>query len=282
MISQMAKNKMLVGFQGEPGAFSHAAARKLLGPRVPVFPCQQFEDVFRSLKARKVTHAVIPIENTLHGSVHENYDHLLEYNLPITGETNIRIAHQLIAMPGTSFRNVTRVLSHPVALNQCLDFFRKYPDIEKVPHYDTAGSVKTLSAEHTPNAAAIASEAAAEIYNGVILKRNIEDDRQNFTRFFLLEREAPKVSAKGRNWKTSLVFATPNKPGALFKAMACFALRDLNLTKIESRPLRGKPWEYLFYVDLLGHAEDPVLAHALEHLSEMTSLLRVFGSYCAI
>jgi prephenate dehydratase len=273
------KNKKLAAFQGEPGAFSHAAARKLLGAGVDIMPCQRFEDVFRNLKAGKVTHAVIPIENTLHGSVHENYDHLLEYNLPIVGETNIRIAHQLIAMPGVSFRNVKRVLSHPVALNQCLDFFRKHPDIEKVPHYDTAGSVKTLSIERPPDAAAIASEAAAEIYNGVILKRNIEDDNQNFTRFFLLQRKAPKLPIAGHQWKTSLVFATPNRAGALFKAMACFALRDLNLTKIESRPLRGKPWEYLFYVDLIGHAQEPPVANALQHLSELTSLLRVLGSY---
>jgi prephenate dehydratase len=273
------KNKQLVAFQGEPGAFSHAAARKLLGAHINVAPCQRFEDVFRSLKAGKVTHAVIPIENTLHGSVHENYDHLLEYNLPIVGETSIRIAHQLIAMPGVSFRNVKRVLSHPVALNQCLDFFRKHPNIERVPHYDTAGSVKTLAMERPADAAAIASEAAAEIYKGVILKRNIEDDNQNFTRFFLLERKAPKRRMTGHSWKTSLVFATPNRAGALFKAMACFALRDLNLTKIESRPLRGKPWEYLFYVDLIGHAEDAAVANALQHLRELTSLLRVFGSY---
>lgn len=272
-------NKKLVAFQGEPGAFSHAAARKLLGDGIEVMPCQRFEDVFRSLKAGKVTHAVIPIENTLHGSVHENYDHLLEYNLPIVGETNIRIAHQLIAMPGVSFRSVKRVLSHPVALNQCLDFFRKHPNIEKVSHYDTAGSVKTLAIERPPDAAAIASEAAAEIYNGIILKRNIEDDNQNFTRFFLLQRKAPKVQIADRQWKTSLVFATPNRSGALFKAMACFALRDLNLTKIESRPLRGKPWEYLFYVDLIGHAQDPAVQNALQHLGELTSLLRVLGSY---
>lgn len=275
----MPKNKTLAAFQGEPGAFSHAAARKMLGPEVEVFPCQRFDDVFQSLKAGKVTHAIIPIENTLHGSVHENYDHLLEYDLPIVGETNIRIAHQLIAMPGTKFQDVKRVLSHPVALNQCLDFFRKYPHIEKVSHYDTAGSVKTLAAERPGDAAAIASEAAAEIYGGVILKHNIEDDRQNYTRFFLLQRKAPKNPPEGPHWKTSLVFATPNRPGALFKAMACFALRDLNLTKIESRPLRGKPWEYLFYVDVMGHVDDPPLSHALKHLAEMTSLLRVFGSY---
>lgn len=277
----MAKNKNVAAFQGELGAFSHAAARKLLGGDVSVLPCPRFEDVFRSLKTGKVSHAVIPIENTLHGSVHENYDLLLEYGLPITGETSIRIAHQLIAVPGTKFKDVQKVLSHPVALNQCLKFFREHPAIEKVPHYDTAGSVKTLVTERLPNAAAIASEAAAEIYRGVILKHNIEDDRQNFTRFFLLQRHLPKTIAHREKSKTSLVFATANKPGALFKALACFALRDLSLTKIESRPLRGKPWEYLFYVDLLGHAKEAPLAHALENLREMTSLLRVLGSYRA-
>jgi prephenate dehydratase len=275
----MSKTKTLVAFQGEPGAFSHAAARKLLGQSARVLPCQRFDDVFRSLKEGEVTHAVIPIENTLHGSVHENYDHLLHYDFPITGETSIRIAHQLIAMPGVRFPAVKRVLSHPVALNQCLEFFRTHPHIEKVPHYDTAGGVKTLAAERSTDSAAIASEAAAEIYGGNILKRNIEDDRQNYTRFFLLERKQPRSARPGNYWKTSLVFATSNRPGALFKAMACFALRDLNLTKIESRPLRGKPWEYLFYVDLLGHKDDSPLVHALDHLAEMTTLLKVFGSY---
>jgi prephenate dehydratase len=283
MILPMPKAKNnLVAFQGELGAFSHAAARKLLGQDVKVLPCQRFEDVFRSLKQRKVTHAVIPIENTLHGSVHENYDHLLEYELPIVGETNIRISHQLIAMPGTQFKDVRRVLSHPVALNQCLQFFKRNPEIEKVPHYDTAGSVKTLSADRPPHSAAIASEAAAEIYGGVILKRNIEDDRRNFTRFFLLRDEAGKYKPGDSRWKTSLVFATHNRPGSLFRAMACFALRDLNLTKIESRPLRGKPWEYLFYVDLIGHREDTAVAHALQNLGEMSTLLRVLGSYCPL
>jgi prephenate dehydratase len=279
----MPKTKItLVAFQGEPGAFSHAAARKLLGSDVSILPCQQFDEVFRSLKQGRTTHAVIPIENTLHGSVHENYDNLLEYELPIIGETSIRISHQLIAMPGTPFRDVQRVLSHPVALNQCLQFFKRNPGIQKVPHYDTAGSVKTLATERPPHSAAIASEAAAEIYGGVILKRNIEDDRQNFTRFFLLHNRPATFKANDRPWKTSVVFATQNRPGSLFRAMACFALRDLNLTKIESRPLRGKPWEYLFYVDLIGHAEETAVANALQNLAEMTSFLKVLGSYCPL
>jgi prephenate dehydratase len=272
-------NKVVVAFQGEPGAFSHAAARKLLGSDVEIFPSVRFADVFRALKRGRVTHAVLPMENTLHGSVHENYDHLLEYQLPIVGETSIRIAHQLIAMPGTRLRDIRRVLSHPVALNQCLQFFEDHPDIEKVSHYDTAGSVKTLAADRPPNSAAIASEAAAETYGGVILKKNIEDDRQNFTRFFLLTRKAPTGYSDEGRWKTSLVFSMANSPGALFKAMACFALRDISLTKIESRPLRGKPWEYLFYVDLVGHAQQPSVKHAISNLEEMSSFLRILGSY---
>ena len=272
--------KPQVAFQGELGAFSHAAARQFFGEEVQVTPCATFVQVFDALKCNAVTHAVIPIENTLHGSVHENYDHLLAYGLPIVGETTLRISHQLIAMPGARFKDISRVLSHPVALNQCLHFFEKHPSIERVPHYDTAGSVKTLSIERTPHSAAIASRAAAEIYGGIILKRDIEDDRQNFTRFFLLSHHVPKVMAgKSSGWKTSLVFATPNKPGSLFKAIACFALRDLNLTKIESRPLRGSPWEYMFYVDLIGHSEEDAVAHALRNLQEITSFLKVFGSY---
>ena len=272
-------SKTRVAFQGEPGAFSHAAARKLLGSEVKVLPCPRFDEVFDALQGNRVTHAVVPIENTLHGSVHENYDHLLEYDLPIVGETSIRISHQLIAMPGTRFRDVRRVLSHPVALNQCIRFFKEHPDIEKVPHYDTAGSVKTLAEQHPSHSAAIASAAAAEIYGGVILKRGIEDDRQNFTRFFLLDRKPLKRPSTSGGWKTSVVFSMPNHPGSLFRAMACFALRDLNLTKIESRPLRGKPWEYLFYVDLLGHADDTSVANALGNLTEFSSMVRILGSY---
>jgi len=273
------RTKTLVAFQGEPGAFSHAAARKFFTPQVNILPCPYFDEVFKAVKEGRASHAVIPIENTLHGSVHENYDHLLEYGLPIVGETSIRISHQLIAMPGTRFRDVRRVLSHPVALNQCLDFFRNNPQLAKVPHYDTAGSVKTLAEEQPPHSAAIASQAAAEIYGGTILKRNIEDDRQNFTRFFLLHRAVPKPSKTDGHWKTSIVFSTRNCAGALFKTMACFALRDINLTKVESRPLRGKPWEYLFYVDIVGHSRNTVVVHALQQLGEMTSFLHVLGSY---
>jgi prephenate dehydratase len=212
--------------------------------------------------------------------VHENYDHLLEYGFPIAGETNVRIVHNLIAPPGTRFRDIRRVYSHPVALNQCLTFFADNPDVERVPFYDTAGSVKTIMAERPEGAGAIASALAAEIYGASVLRRGIEDDRHNYTRFFLLTRKGSKLGPTDPGAaKTSLVFTTRNIPGALFKALSAFALRDLNLAKIESRPLRGKPWEYLFYLDLFGSVEDERIQRALGHLGELADMLRVLGSY---
>src|SRR5437762_12187771 len=271
-------------FQGERGAFSEEAARRLLGRRVRVLPCQRFEDVFKSLAQKKVQAAVVPIENTLAGSVHENYDHLLNNDLPIVAETSVRIVHNLIAPPGVSFRKIRRVYSHPVALNQCLKFFARYPEIERTPFYDTAGSVKMIMEEELEDAAGIASALAAENYGGHILKKSIEDDRRNFTRFFLLRRpefarKFPVKTNSRTEWKTSLVFTTRNVPGALFRSLSAFALRDLNLDKIESRPLRGSPWEYLFYLDFLGHRDDPVSQKALGHLQEVADFLRVLGCY---
>ncbi|MBM3811265.1 MAG: prephenate dehydratase [Acidimicrobiia bacterium] len=271
-----------VAFQGELGAFSHIAANQLLGANVEVLPCQQFEQVFRSVVDKKAPAAIIPIENTLHGSVHENYDHLLHFNLPIIGETSVRIVHNLITLPGVRSRNIRRVFSHPVALNQCLDFFAANPQMEKVPYYDTAGSVKMLKEDELTYSAAIASQLAADLYGCRILKRSIEDDHRNFTRFFLLGRPGKKVMLKlpvKRGYKTSLVFTTRNVPGALFRALSAFALRDVSLSKIESRPLRGKPWEYLFYLDLLGRENDPNVRNALTHLRELADFHRVLGSY---
>ena len=222
-----------------------------------MLPCARFEDIFRSLKEGRAAGAVVPIENTLAGSVHENYDHLVNFELPIVAETSVRIVHNLIAPKGVPFSKIRRVFSHPVALNQCLDFFARNPQIERIPFYDTAGSVKMITEEGLTDAAAIASAVAAEIYGARILRKSIESDRQNFTRFFLLRTPQfasrhPVPDGPNVHWKTSLVFSTRNMPGALFRALSAFALRDLNLTKIESRPLRGKPWEYLFYVDFLG------------------------------
>jgi len=274
----------LVAFQGERGAFSEQAARKLLGKDVAVLPCARFEELFQSLRDGRAAGAVVPIENTLAGSVHENYDHLVNFELPIVAETSVRIVHNLIAPKGVPFSKIKRVFSHPVALNQCLDFFAANPRIERVPFYDTAGSVKMVMEEGLTDAAAIASAVAAEIYGARILRRSIESDRRNFTRFFLLRtpdyaRRHPIGTAANAPWKTSLVFTTKNVPGALFRALSAFALRDLSLTKIESRPLRGKPWEYLFYLDFLGRADAPNARNALNHLREIADFLRVLGCY---
>lgn len=280
----MKKGGEMIAFQGERGAFSEEATRKLLGNRVQVLPCPRFEDLFRNVKDGRAAGAVVPIENTLAGSVHENYDHLVNFELPIVAETSVRIVHNLMAAPGVPFSRIKRVFSHPVALNQCLDFFARNPQIERIPHYDTAGSVKMVMEEGLQDAAAIASRVAAETYGAHILRRSIESDRQNFTRFFLLRtasyaRRHPVRSVRGTVWKTSLVFSTRNVPGALFRGLSAFALRDLNLMKIESRPLRGKPWEYLFYLDFLGRADAPASRNALANLAEISDFLRVLGCY---
>jgi prephenate dehydratase len=273
-------------FQGELGAFSQVAAGQLAGENFVPIPMQTFEEVFVSVVNGKCDCAVIPIENTLHGSVHENYDHLLKYDLAIRGETFIRIIHNLIAPPGVKASQIRRVFSHPVALNQCRRFFEEHPEIERTPFYDTAGSVKMVIKEALQDAGAIASANAAQIYGGKILRRSIEDDRENFTRFFLLEK--PKRGRSkylkpeaAKRFKTTVVFTTRNIPGALFRSLSAFALRDVNLTKIESRPLRGKPWEYLFYLDFIGHVEDAVCRNALSHLAELADMLRVLGCYPA-
>lgn len=281
--------KHRVSFQGELGAFSQVAVQKLAGENCVPVPMQAFEDVFLSVVNGKCQQAVIPIENTLHGSVHENYDHLLKYGLTIRSETFVRIVHNLIVAPGTKFSQLRRVFSHGVALNQCRRFFEEHPRIVKVPFYDTAGSVKMVMEERPADAGAIASAGAAEIYGAAILRKSIEDDRQNFTRFFLLEKAkrgphstaARAKSERTVRFKTTVVFTVRSVPGSLFRALSAFSLRDINLTKIESRPLRGKPWEYLFYLDFEGHADDTPCRNALSHLGEMADFLRILGCYPA-
>ncbi len=271
-----------VAFQGEVGAFSFSAIKQLLGADVLVRPKETFTQVFESLATGDAQYAVIPVENTLYGSVHENYDHLLRFNVKICGETTLRISHNLIGRPDVPFKDIKRAFSHPVALDQCRRFFDENRQIQPVPFYDTAGSVKMLLAGNSSDAAAIASEAAADYYGGQVLIRGIEDNRDNFTRFFLLSKQPAEVGRginQGSSWKTSVAFITPNVAGALFKALACFSLRDLNLIKLESRPLRDKPWEYLFYVDIAGSINEPTVAKALANLEEITSFLKVLGSY---
>lgn len=275
--------KRSVAFQGAPGAFSTVAARQLAPDCRPV-PMETFSEVFESVSNGKQDAAVIPIENTLYGSVHENYDHLLKHDLTIQAETFVRIVHNLIAAPKVKKGEIRRVFSHPVALDQCRHFFEANPAFVRTPYYDTAGSVKMLMEKGLTDAGAIASADAAEIYGARILQKSIEDDRGNFTRFFLLRKAKSQRTHKAISnvrYKTSIVFTVRNVPGALFRALSAFALRDLNLTKIESRPLRGKPWDYLFYVDFIGHTSEPVTIHALGHLAELADMWRVLGCYPA-
>ena len=265
-----------VAIQGERGSFSDEAAHKLLGRRIRVEPCETFPTAFRSVARGRTIYCLVPIENTLFGSVYENYDLLLEHDLHIVGEVNLRIVHSLIAFPGTTLRNLRQVYSHPVALAQCSRFFAQHPRIEKVPAYDTAGSVRMLAARRIAGAAAIASRTAARVYRARVLRTHLEDHRENYTRFLLLSKS---VRFTPRANKVSIVFSTRNIPGALFKCLSVFALRDINLTKMESRPLRGRPWEYFFYLDFLGHLKQEHCRNALAHLGEVTDFLRVLGCY---
>ncbi|MGH9378329.1 MAG: prephenate dehydratase [Terriglobia bacterium] len=265
-----------VAIQGERGAFSEEAAGALLGDGVTVQPKETFAAIFRSVAEGNSRYCLAPIENTLAGSVYENYDLLLENDLHIVAEVNLRIVHNLIAFPGTTMKNLARVYSHPVALAQCRTFFKRHPKVERVPYYDTAGSVKMLAEKQMPGAAAIASRIAAQVYGGRVLQKHLEDHQQNYTRFLLLSRSP--VIGPGNN-KVSVAFSTRNVSGALFKCLSVFALRDISLSRIESRPLRGHPWEYFFYLDFAGNLRDKACQNALNHLSEVTDFMRVLGCY---
>jgi prephenate dehydratase len=266
----------LVAFQGERGSFSEEAAYKLLGRGIRVLPCETFTAIFESVTSGRAKYCLVPIENTLAGSVYENFDLLQANNLHIVSEVSLRIVHNLIAMPGTARKDIRQVYSHPVALAQCQRFFAKNPKVERITYYDTAGSVKMLAERRPPGAAAIASRIAAEVYDARILQTHLEDHRENYTRFFLLSKTA-RVSPKAN--KISIVFSTRNIPGALYKCLSVFALRDIDLTKMESRPLHGRPWEYFFYIDFVGNVKDDHCKKALAHLSEVTNFLRVLGCY---
>jgi len=267
---------MKVAIQGEAGAFSHEAARRMV-PGCSIVPCARSIEVFNRLKRGSVDVAVIPIENSLAGPVTEHFDLLLAHNFFIQREFSLRIVHNLIAAPGVKLRDVKHAYSHPVALDQCRDFFRKNRRIQASPFYDTAGSVKYVTEKHLTDAAGVASKDAATVYKGRILAAGIEDNKQNFTRFFLVRRG--KRVLPGAN-KTSIAFVLKNLPGALYKALSVFALRDVSLSKIESRPMRGRPWEYVFYADFL-RGDDSVARNALNHLGEVADLVKVLGIYPA-
>jgi prephenate dehydratase len=301
MKASSSDRQMRVAIQGELGSFSHEAAERMI-PRCKIVPCPRSVEVFDFVDRGSVSAAVIPIENSLAGTVAEHADLLVARDVFIQGEFRLRIVHNLIVAPGMTLRRVRRVFSHPVALDQCRDFFRKHRHIEAVPFYDTAGSVKHVIGKALPDAAAIAGHHAAREYSGKILQAGIEDDKRNFTRFFLI-RKLPKAWASGGKApnrknagddfalryrklipqganKTSIAFKVRNVPGALFKSLSVFALREISLSKIESRPLRGSPWEYVFYVDFL-RGDDEAALNALRHLREVAEFVKVLGIYPA-
>jgi prephenate dehydratase len=265
---------MKIAFQGEPGAYSEQALFNYFG-NVETQPCESFDVVFDSVVVGVSDAGLIPIENSLAGSIHQNYDLLLRHDLHITGEYLLRVQHCLIALPGVTKAEVKKVISHPQALGQCAAYLRGL-GVKTESVYDTAGSVKMLKESGARDMAAIASRRAAEIHEMQILEEGIEDNAENYTRFLAISKTETQPEGEA---KTSIVFTLKNQPGALFKALSVFALRDIDLTKIESRPLQGQPWEYLFYVDFLGAAHEETARKALDHLGEYALMLRVLGSY---
>ena len=265
---------MKVAFQGEAGAYSEQAVFNYFGD-VETQPCESFDVVFDAVVSGTCEFGLIPIENSLAGSIHQNYDLLLHHDLHIVGEYLLRVQHCLIARPGVKKDEIKHVISHPQALGQCAAYLRKL-GVKAAPVYDTAGSVKILKESGARDTAAIASRRAAEIYEMQILEEGIEDYSENYTRFLAISKTAVKPEGES---KTSIVFTLKNQPGALFKALSVFALRDIDLTKIESRPLQGKPWEYLFYIDFIGATHEDITSKALDHLNEYALMLRVLGSY---
>ncbi len=280
-LNHIDMKKTIVAFQGEYGAFSEMAARFYFGKDVHVVPQRDFAAMFAAVERGDCTHGMVPIENSLMGSIHENYDHLSAHNLQIVGELKLRIVHNLIVNPGVKLEDIRHIYSQAPALAQCTEFIASLSHVEAVMASDTAGAVKALKASGARDAAAIASAQAAVDYDLEILRAGIENDHQNYTRFLVVasKASAPENPPLEGPAKTSIVFAMKNVPGALFKSLSVFALRDLNLLKIESRPLAGKPWEYAFSLDIEGHLGQESCARAIDHLREIATFVKVLGSY---
>jgi prephenate dehydratase len=272
----MRENKSLsVAFQGEIGAYSEMAVYKYFGFKAKAIPCRSFSEAFRSIELGEVDYGVLPVENSIEGSVNQVYDLFLKYDLKICGELILKIEHCLIANPNADLNSIKRVYSHPQALAQCSNFLEKLM-CEIIPTYDTAGSVKIIKEKNVEDTAAIASERAAEIYGMKILARNIADIPDNYTRFIILSKEDAPSSG---NDKTSIIFSIKHVPCALYEALGVFAKRGINLTKIESRPSKGKPWEYIFYLDFEGHRAEPRCMEALKELQGKSLFIKILGSY---
>jgi prephenate dehydratase len=265
-----------VAYQGEPGAYSEDATVTLFGEDIETLPCIEFRDAFEAVDTGAATHAVLPVENSIEGTVAQVNDLLLEHDLTVTGETLVEVNHCLIGRPGSSLRSLRTVYSHPQALGQCRRFLTRHADWRQVPTYDTAGSVKLVRERGRKDEAAIASRRSASMYRMKVLAEDIQTDHENATRFFVLEKHPREVPAAD---KTSIAFVAKNVPGALYRCLGEFATRDINLTKLESRPRRARPWNYVFYADLEGTMAQPKVRDAVGALVATAGLVKVFGSY---
>lgn len=271
---------MRVAIQGEPGAFSHEATDQLYGTEFELIPTRSFDDLFASVVSGESEIAMVPVENTLAGSVQGNLDRILNHGLRVVAETRVRIRLCLVAPPGRELADISTAASHPVALQQCQGFFRSHPEVEPVAVYDTAGSIRDLMADEAPYDAAIGSALAAKIYGAALLLDDIEDHRENYTRFFAVSRKVGDLMPEPtlENPKTSLAFVVPHEPGSLHRALGIFAKRGIDLTKLESRPMPGRPWEYRFYADVRGNPATD-LGASLDELEESGAELTVLGCY---
>ena len=276
------QEQIKAAFQGEPGAFSENALLRYFPDNVRSVPLQEFRDVFDSVLAGKSHYGIIPIENTLTGSIHQNYDLLLQYpDIRIVGEKTIRIIHNLIGLPEADLKDIRRVYSHSQGLSQCARFLDKHPNWEKIPFYDTAGSIAFVAREGKRENAGIASLDAARVHKMKVLKEGIETDSRNYTRFVIIAREELAQTDRqiGNPNRASLVFSSANTPGSLFRVLQVLAERKINMVKLESRPIAGKPWEEMFYVDVDIPEEESVFQQALEELAKVTETLRTLGLY---
>ncbi len=267
----------VVAFQGEHGAFSEEASRQHFGAGVVTQPVHAFEDIFAAVDQGQANYGVLPVENSVAGSINKAYDLLLDHDLKVWGEVLLRVRHNLMTLPGVTLDQITTVRSHPQALAQCERFINRH-GWQAVPWYDTAGSAKDLAAAPAPGVAVIASLLAAELFGLEVLAPGIEDLDFNYTRFFVIGRGDPPYAAKA---KTSLVFATAHTPGALVACLNEFASRGINLNKLESRPRRNRPWHYVFYLDFEGHWQDPSCREALVGLLARAAFVKLLGSYLA-
>ncbi len=274
-MSNMVTSKLRVAFQGERGSYSHEATEKYFGENVAVEPCRTLRQVFHAIESRSVGFAIVPFENSYEGSINETHDLLAVTKSKVCGEVEVRVRHCLVASPGTRLSRIRTVYSHPQALAQCAGYLRRHR-MEGVPSYDTAGSVKLVKAMRSSKVAAIASRRAAQLYSMQVLSEGVEDSGTNYTRFLILGR---RNASRSGDDKTSIIFGVEHKPGSLYDALRVLSNRRVNLTKIESRPVKNTPWQYNFFVDFQGHVRDQACREALAELRKRTTFVKVLGSY---